>query len=673
MLDDRATERELLVTVLSYVGHTVIEASTGAEALELAREQEPELIVVDLMMPGMNGSEFVRELRADPTVGNTRVVFCTATYLEDEIRKLAETLGVSHILVKPCEPEEIIRVVNEALGSDASAAPPVIAEDFDREQLRVLNDKLAQKVSELERVNAEQRRLHEQLAQSQRQTAESLTLLETLQSSAPVGFGFVDTDFRIRRVNDTLAALNGGNPEEQLGRTVAEVVSDDWLQLEPIYRQVLKTGEPVVNHALQREDPRAPGETRHWLTNYYPVHLHDELIGIGLVVIDVTERHEADAFRSVVMQNIAEGLYVTDANGRLVYMNPAAEKMTGWSEEQLRGKSIHAAIHYQHADGSRFAEQDCQLLRALTDGRAVRVVDDAFTRSDGTIFHFAGSAAPLLSGTAIRGSVVVFRDVTDERAEDLQAQRELDALGWVGRLRDALDQERFVLYAQPIVPLTERAEPSQELLLRMLGPAGELIPPGSFLPVAEKYGQVGEVDQWVIAQAARLAAGGLRLHANLSAASIGSLDLLHRVEEELSDAGADPANVVFEITETALMRNLEQGEAFAHGITEIGCGLALDDFGTGYGSLTYLQKLPITYLKIDRAFVRDLVSNTANQHLVKAIVNIAQGFGQQTIAEGVENGETLEILSDAGVDLAQGFHIGRPEPLAPDLGSGRNR
>jgi PAS domain S-box-containing protein len=366
------------------------------------------------------------------------------------------------------------------------------------------------------------------------------------------------------------------------------------------------------------------------------------------------------------MQNIGEGLYVTDAKGRLVFMNPAAEKMTGWSEDQLRGKSIHAAIHYQHADGSGFAEQDCQLLRALTDGRAVRVVDDAFTRSDGTIFHFAGSAAPLLSGTAVRGSVVVFRDVTDERAEDLRAQRELDALGWVGRLRDALDHERLVLYAQPIVPLTERAEPSQELLLRMVGLAGELIPPGSFLPVAEKYGQIGEVDQWVIAQAAQLAAGGLRLHANLSAASIGSLDLLRRVEEELSEAGADPAKIVFEITETALMRNLEQGEAFARGITDIGCGLALDDFGTGYGSLTYLQKLPITYLKIDMAFVRDLATNTANQHLVKAIVNIAQGFGQQTIAEGVESVEILDFLLDSGVDLAQGFHLGRPQPLEPD-------
>jgi EAL domain-containing protein (putative c-di-GMP-specific phosphodiesterase class I) len=124
--------------------------------------------------------------------------------------------------------------------------------------------------------------------------------------------------------------------------------------------------------------------------------------------------------------------------------------------------------------------------------------------------------------------------------------------------------------------------------------------------------------------------------------------------------------VVFEITETALMGHIEAGEAFARGITDIGCALALDDFGTGYGSFTYLQKLPIAFLKIDIEFVRDLVSNKANQHLVQATVNIAQGFGQQTIAEGVEDAETQDLLREYGVDLVQGFHIGHPEPLPAD-------
>jgi EAL domain-containing protein (putative c-di-GMP-specific phosphodiesterase class I) len=206
----------------------------------------------------------------------------------------------------------------------------------------------------------------------------------------------------------------------------------------------------------------------------------------------------------------------------------------------------------------------------------------------------------------------------------------------------------------------------------LVGPRGEIVLPGSFLPVAEKYGQIWEIDQWVITQAARLAASGRRVNANLSAGSIANLDVLPWIERELSEAGADPANVVFEITETAVMGNLDTGQVFARGITDIGCSLALDDFGTGYGSFTYLQNLQISYLKIDVAFVRDLVSNTANQHLVKAIVNIAHGLDQQTVAEGVEDRETLELLRDYGVDLAQGFQLGRPEPSSPSDLPGRS-
>jgi EAL domain-containing protein (putative c-di-GMP-specific phosphodiesterase class I) len=289
-------------------------------------------------------------------------------------------------------------------------------------------------------------------------------------------------------------------------------------------------------------------------------------------------------------------------------------------------------------------------------------VNDAFTRKDGSIFPVAYSAGPLHDGTDVRGVVVAFRDTTDEQVERTRAQRELDALTWIGRIRDALDDDRLVLYSQPIVPLSGDREHREELLVRMIGTNGEIILPGSFVPVAEKYGQVREIDEWVITQTARLASRGGLVHANLSADSIVSVDLLPRIERALKAADADPANVVFELTETALMANMDAAHAFARGITDIGCGLALDDFGTGYGSFTYLQRLQIKYLKIDMAFVHDLASNAANQHLVKAIVNIAQSFDQQTIAEGVEDGDTLELLREFGVDYVQGFHIGRPQP-----------
>jgi PAS domain S-box-containing protein len=499
------------------------------------------------------------------------------------------------------------------------------------------------------------------LSESQQHTAESLTLMETLQLAAPVGFAFVDRDCRIVRINDTLAEVNGAPPHEHIGRTVAEMVPDVWAQMEHVYRRVLETGEPATNIEVERQRHGEP-DFRHWLASYYPVQVDGDVLGLGVIVTDITERHEAEHFRAAVMDTMVEGLYALDDQGRLTFMNSAASKLLGWSEAELSGKPMHAAIHFQHADGSPFAEDECELLKVRVQGRCVRMTHDAFTRKDGTIFPVAYSAAPLMNRTHVRGVVVVFRDTSVERAEEDRARRELDTLAWVGRIRDALDQDRLVLYAQPIVPLAG-GQPSRELLLRMRGQGGEIIAPGSFLPVAEKYGQIGEIDRWVIGEAVRLAAGGLRVEANLSAASVGNLDLLSLIERQMRAAGADPSNLIFEITETALMDDVEAGTAFAQGLAGIGCQLALDDFGTGFGSFTYLKAVPVTYLKIDIDFVRNLGSNPANQHLVRAIVGLAEGFGCKTIAEGVEDPETLALLTDYGVDFAQGFYLGRPVPI----------
>lgn len=524
------------------------------------------------------------------------------------------------------------------------------------ERLRVVGGELVQALDEQKAIRQELDRMH-------KDTAETLTLLETLEATAPVGFGFIDRDFRIQRMNATLAAVNGRPREEQLGSKVSEVVPDIWPFLEPIYAHVLDSGEPVINQPVHGAAPSSDGRIRHWLGSYYPVRVDETIIGIGLVVINITERQEAEEFNSVVMDNMAEGLYVTDEHGRLVFMNEAASRMTGWSEDELRGRSVHDAIHYQHADGSTFPMEADTLVKASASGQTVREPDDTFIRKDGSCFSVSYSSAPLHSGAIVRGSVVVFHDATEEKAEQTRVQRELNTLSWVGRIQDALDDDRLVLYSQPIVPLVTTATESKELLLHMVGRDGEIIAPGSFLPTAEKYGQITDIDRWVIRQAMQVAASGHHLHLNLSANSITNIEVLAHIKRELTESGTDPANIVVEITETALMGDMQAGIVFARGIKDLGCAVALDDFGTGYGSFTYLQKIPLDFLKIDVEFVRDLSSNKANQHLIKATVNIAQGFDLQTIAEGVEDAQTLSLLREYGVDLAQGFHLGRPEPI----------
>jgi PAS domain S-box-containing protein len=662
VLDHRSTDRELVATVLADEGYDVLEASTGEEALGLARAERPALIIAAVLMLTMDGYEFVRELRSDEATSKIPLVFCTATWSADEVRRLAEACGVSHILVKPYEPEQIIWVVAGGLSAAREPVLQVPGEQFAREHLRVLNARLIEQVDELETANLEQERLHQELLRSERQTSESLTLLETLQLSAPVGFGFVDRDFCIRRMNKGLAAVSGIPLEDQLGRTIAEVMPDLWTQLEPSYRWVLENDEAVVNQEAVGQVRSDPGRTHYWLSSFYPVSLDGEVIGIGLVMVDITARKEAEALQSVVMENMAEGLFVTDGEDRLTFMNPAASRMLGWTEDELRGKPVHGVIHVQRADGSPCQENECELLNAGARAETVVVPEDVFTRADGTTIPVAYSVAPLLDGSPAHGVVVVFRDATEERADRTRVKRELDALSWVGRTRDALDEGRLVLYSQPIIPLAQGL-PSQELLLRMVDRDGEIIPPGRFLPAAEKYGVIGEIDQWVVTQAIRLAASGRRVEANLSGESIGSPEVLSVIERELRQTGADPSNIVFEITETALMRDVKAGEAFTHYLVKLGCSLALDDFGTGFGSFTHLKTLPVEYLKIDVEFVRSLGSNPANQHLVKAVVNLAQGFGKQTIAEGVEDEETVELLRDYGVDFAQGYHLGRPVPV----------
>lgn len=497
--------------------------------------------------------------------------------------------------------------------------------------------------------------------EADRRTAETLSLIEALQATTPVAFGFLDRDLRIQRVTPRMADLAGVQDlQDAIGRPLPEVAPEIWRRIEEDVRAVLEGAPP-----RDREVVRGPEGARHWQVSFFPVRSgDDEVLGVGIVGVDVTGQREADHLRSVIVNNMAEGLYALDSEGRVMFMNPAASKMLGWTEDELRGREMHPLVHFQAADGTPLPPEHCDVMNVRARRRVSRG-QDAFTRRDGSIMPVSYSAAPLSVGEGAQGVVVTFRDISDDQAAHARAQRELDSLAWVGRIRDALDEDRLVLHGQRIVPLRGGAH-SQELLLRMVGRTGEVVPPRSFLPVAERFGLIREVDRWVISHAIRLASEGRRVEANLSADSIASLDVLPFIEHAIHESGADPGHLVFELTETALMRDVQAGEAFAHGLAHLGVGLALDDFGTGFGSFTYLKRLPVGFLKIDTDFVRDLPTNSANQHLVQATVNIAQGFGQQTIAEGVEDEETLAMLRDYGVDFAQGFHLGRPIPIESD-------
>ncbi len=236
---------------------------------------------------------------------------------------------------------------------------------------------------------------------------------------------------------------------------------------------------------------------------------------------------------------------------------------------------------------------------------------------------------------------------------------------WMQRIRTALEQDHFVLHAQPIVDLASGAVSHHELLIRMRDDDGRLIGPDAFLPTAERFGLINAIDRWVGRTAVSLAAAGHRVALNLSAHSIGDAEII-RIAQSAVEQGVDPAMLMFEITETAAIANLQEARGFATALAEIGCELAIDDFGTGFGSLTYLKHIPARYVKIDREFIKDLTLSPTDQHVVRAVVGIARSLDQRTVAEGVENAETLALIRQLGVDYVQGFFTGRPTQIWPD-------
>jgi EAL domain-containing protein (putative c-di-GMP-specific phosphodiesterase class I) len=242
---------------------------------------------------------------------------------------------------------------------------------------------------------------------------------------------------------------------------------------------------------------------------------------------------------------------------------------------------------------------------------------------------------------------------------------------WLERIRRAIDDESFVLYCQPIQDLRDGAVTQFELLLRMQDEQGQIIPATAFLSTAERFDLIQDIDRWVIGKAIDLIAEhgahgrDLKLEVNVSAKSLGDRQLPKMIEARLTETGIDPALLVLEITETTAIANMDEAVDFANRLSRLGCGLALDDFGRGFGSFYYLRHLPLTYLKIDGDFVRNIAHNMIDQQVVKAIVQVAKALGYKTIAEYVQDEATVLALKHFGVDYAQGFYVGRPRALNP--------
>jgi len=256
--------------------------------------------------------------------------------------------------------------------------------------------------------------------------------------------------------------------------------------------------------------------------------------------------------------------------------------------------------------------------------------------------------------------------------DDRELRRHRSEMRWVGRIREALREDRFILYRQSIVPV-RRDDPRAshtELLLRMLDEEGQLVQPDRFLGAAEQYGLMPAIDSWVVehalqwlAQEIRDYGSGVAMAINLSGQSLTAHGFLSTVVDLIHDSQVPPEQICFEITETAAIANFEIALKFMRLFHGMGCRFALDDFGSGMSSFAYLKQLPVDYLKIDGSYVRDLLNDPVDRAMVEAVNKIGHAMGIQTIAEYVEDIGTLDALAGMGVDFAQGYVIDRPTPL----------
>ena len=263
------------------------------------------------------------------------------------------------------------------------------------------------------------------------------------------------------------------------------------------------------------------------------------------------------------------------------------------------------------------------------------------------------------------------------------ARRHRRQIRWVQRLRDAMDNNRFAIYGQAMHSTADASDDADmvEVLLRLRDPDEKrLIPPGAFLPAAERYGLTVELDEWVITRLLDMLfvhhafqASDVRYWVNLSGNSIGDERFAKTLKEAVLKAPLPPGTVNFEVTETAVIRNVKAAGRLMDELREMGCQMALDDFGSGLSSFGHLKHLPIDMLKIDGMFIRDLDKDPTNRIFVKSIIDIAHSRGIKTVAEYVENDAVEKAVRDLGVDFVQGFAIAKPYVLAPKFPERRDQ
>lgn len=446
--------------------------------------------------------------------------------------------------------------------------------------------------------------------------------------------------------------------------------------------------------AIQRELREAEIRRSHRVAEATIRHLayHDQLT--GLVNRNEFDRHLNDALDSAKSKNISHVLLYLDLD-QFKVINDTCGHQAGDEllsqlalllREEVRGNDILARLG---GDEFGLLLENCPIDKAKVIAEDLRglISNFRFVWRDKSfsigvsigmtrITKDAQGADELLSAADI--ACYAAKDLGRDRIhvymdDDSELLRRQSEMHWVARIKNALEDGRFVLHQQNMrsLSLLNGTQNCAEFLVRMLDENDNIIMPGAFIPAAERYGIMSLLDRWVVRSAIEYLAtcfpegeeDASVFFINLSGNSLNDSGFSDYIRQQITHYNIAPGLLCFEITETAAISNLSEAVNFISEIRGFGCQFALDDFGAGLSSFSYLRTLPVDYLKIDGSFVRDIAIDPMNFAIVHAINEIGHVAGLHTIAEFVENDETLESLREIGVDIAQGYCIARPQAM----------
>jgi len=706
VVDDTPASLTYLADLLTAEGYTVRVAPSGELALWTAGSRPPDLVLLDVRMPGLDGFQVCKRLKDNPATERVPVVFLSAqSDIEDKV--LGFRVGGVDFIGKPFAAEEVLqRVATHIRIAKLTKALAIEA--------LTLEERVLRRTEELQRTADE---LRAEVA-ARRAAEVKLRLAASAFEASLSATMITDPEGNIVAVNPAFTILTGYPSAEAEGSNASILNSDkhDAVYFAAMWDAIKTEGRWSGEIWNRRKDGNVfpclhtisavrDGDA---ITHYVGVFLdlseskdaqtligfltrHDRLTGLPNRVL-VRDRFEqmvvglddAAETLAVICINLDKFRHINEFHG-----HPAGDEVLRWVASELTECMPTRDTLYREG-GDEFylihrESSDLLGVQMLVDSLQQRLnaelpIDEqriALTASLGVALYPAdGRTLEELSGNA---AIAMARAKAQGGMTNAFFSEKLDQgvrtrFDLAQRLRNALGRQEFEVYYQPQVDARTGHIVAAEALLRWRSPELGFVSPAQFIPVAEETGQIVELGGWVLRTVCQQIAawqaaghGEVRVAVNLSAVQFMREDLLETVVSSLRESGISPALLELEITESAIISDVERAISTMNGIKAMGIALSLDDFGTGYSSLNYLKRFPLDYLKIDQSFVRDLTEVSDAQAIVRSIIGLAHNLQMKVVAEGVETVAQRDYLAANDCDVLQGYLFARPVPAADFL------